>query len=370
MYGGYNRLEGPLSEIISGSKKGLKGLLEAASDGYDAVTDVTSPMIGDAIDSAKEYVGNTTPWDIGADAVGTIGGALAQTPIGGPIQAASGLLQDPRGAIEGAQNVVGAGLDWLQPPVNEDLAAAGGAVDSALDTILPEQSIQAVQVAQAKAADPLDPTTPAQADKVKAQANKKLGEQAKTQLKAEGATKEQLSMWDKFTKEYDLSAIGLSLLASNDGSSNVIANLGKAMIAGKASVAGTADKIKREAMAEREMVTKEDKNRIELFKAHTARIESGLPEGVELEKGIAATDALARNAFAGRGIDLGEVEMGEEAAIDLVSSLIRTEMKNNPAATYSEVATQALDHFLKTDVGPEKTGLSSWGSYDYPTASR
>jgi hypothetical protein len=52
----------------------------------------------------------------------------------------------------------------------------------------------------------------------------------------------ELSAWDKLNQEFDMGVVGMALLASNDGSGNVGANLGKALMMGKQARMGQDDK--------------------------------------------------------------------------------------------------------------------------------
>jgi hypothetical protein len=60
-----------------------------------------------------------------------------------------------------------------------------------------------------------------------------ISSRTREQLLAEGADEKQLEGWDKFADQFDLTTVGLALLANNDGG-DVFANLGKALLLGKA----------------------------------------------------------------------------------------------------------------------------------------
>ena len=139
---------------------------------------------------------------------------------------ARNLVSDPVGqtsaAIEAGANLT----DFKVDPITKKAQEANDEADAASKN---------AQVAQREAAS---------AD---------IAQQSKVSMAQAGATKEELSAWDKFSSEYDLATIGMALMASNDGSSTFSSNFGKALMAGKAVKAGTAEKARTDALEERKV---------------------------------------------------------------------------------------------------------------------
>lgn len=129
-------------------------------------------------------------------------------------------------------------------------------------TLVDETAMQPTDVTGEPVEAPLTPVQAAQ-DAHAAQ-NAVIDTQAKAAMVDAGASPEDVSAWDKFTDEFDVLTLGMHLMASNDGSGNLGANLGKALIAARgakiqtrASEAAAAAAGRKEARAERETAVKE-----------------------------------------------------------------------------------------------------------------
>ena len=98
-------------------------------------------------------------------------------------------------------------------------------VQDPLEEIIPKSSYRKVEVDDA-------PQVAAQ---------KAVQNQGSAAIVQSGGGDAELSAWDKLNQEFDMGVVGMALLASNDGSGNVGANLGKALMMGKQARMSQAD---------------------------------------------------------------------------------------------------------------------------------
>lgn len=165
---------------------------------------------------------------------GRLGFDGAGTPTRPPVTPASG-----RGVRNAALAVgAGAGLATFIPG---DTTDTGEAISKDAQAVLDASDILAAQSV------PGDFSS----DQKQVQARDKV-----TQDIRDTVPKKDLPWFDKFAQEFDLLTIGMALLASNDGSKPFAANVGNAMMAGRAAAhskkrAGTTQ-LEKEASAERQ----------------------------------------------------------------------------------------------------------------------
>lgn len=131
-------------------------------------------------------------------------------------------------------------------------------------------------IARAKSADTPSPVankakSVTETDTPKDVHNKQTYNQGLHDIVQAGGSEEDLSAWDRLNEEFDMTTVGMALLASNDGSSNMAANIGKAMMAGRASVANKADAAYVKEQEAVEASRKERETRVKEFNAMTAR---------------------------------------------------------------------------------------------------
>ena len=175
------------------------------------------------------------------------------------------------GVAQGAQNLI----NDPQLQVTDAIEAAANL--TGLDVIAKQKVAQEAQVeAQEKQ------LVAASAD---------MAQQSKVGMIQAGATKEDLSAWDKFTSEYDLATIGMALLASNDGSSTMASNLGKALMAGRQAKLSGPEKARKEDLEERKVRATEKTAEAALLRASAAMKDSGEREIVDNASALKATSA-------------------------------------------------------------------------------
>jgi hypothetical protein len=117
-----------------------------------------------------------------------------------------------------------------------DMTAAKAAQEAAA-SILPEGPQLTTTLADIETA-----RKESQKAKMEVEHQAKVAEGAEAMLKA-GASEKDLEGWAKFTDEFDLTTIGIALLASNDGSGNIVSNLGQALMLGRQAAEFRKDKI-------------------------------------------------------------------------------------------------------------------------------
>lgn len=101
-----------------------------------------------------------------------------------------------------------------------------------------------------------------------------------------GATDTELSAWDKLNEEFDMTTVGLALLATNDGSANVGQNIGKAMMMGRQEKERQRDKKASSSAAARQEALDERKVRAQevtaLAAMERALAKANTPDEIEL----------------------------------------------------------------------------------------
>jgi hypothetical protein len=210
-----------------------------------------------------------------------------------PIRGAR-FIWDQAGALPGP--TVGEVAESVTPLLKD--YAEGFGIDTSNLTVLKEEeekaergnsNIDANKVAEAKAKG-INVS-----DKVSQIASKNTAVQVRNQLEERGASQEALSGWDKFNEDYDLSTIGLALMANQGG--DLFSNLAQAMILGKQAKTAEKDKAaataaagRKEAREEREIRRKEadtasqlevDKAKYNKLLAEIDNIKKGDPDDIE-----------------------------------------------------------------------------------------
>ncbi|RLD69980.1 MAG: hypothetical protein DRI98_09165 [Bacteroidetes bacterium] len=179
-----------------------------------------------------------------------------------------------------------------------------------------------------------------------------IAQQSKVSMAQAGATKEELSAWDKFSSEYDLATIGMALMASNDGSSTFSSNFGKALMAGKQAKMSAKDKATAAATAGRKEARDERDITVKEANAYTARMKAMADgAGVKWEDSTTTSSAYVVQGFKKAGIDAGEIEDGLtiEERNKVIGAAINTRLKSNPPSSTSErdaVIDQAVADYM------------------------
>jgi hypothetical protein len=130
------------------------------------------------------------------------------------------------------------------------------------------------------------PETPKEA----AEQSQVEAQQVRVQLQDQGASEEDLSAWDKFNNEFDLTTVGLMLMASAGNGQGLAANLGTALLKSKQMKQAQQDKDIAAAAAGRDEAREERKVRAEEFRAQVAaeNAESGRMRALAAMKAASA----------------------------------------------------------------------------------
>lgn len=220
-----------------------------------------------------------------------------------------------------------------------------------------------------------------------------------------GGTEKDLEGWAKFTDEFDLTTIGMALLASNDGSGNIVSNLGQALMLGRqasefrkdkaAAGQAAARKEQREIAkdnraafkTENEVSTaiynantnamdKEDaarsralRDRNDTIKAQAAKARADAAameaaakdQGFELPKNKNATaEGLVVNALRQNGVE--DPEIKETAKAGFVTSLATQLLYAKKTGAYPELSDSELaDALVRKSRGADWNVERNWG---------
>jgi hypothetical protein len=188
----------------------------------------------------------------------------------------------------------------------------------------------------------------------KAAQNQAIAQTTRAELQRQGRTEEELGVWDKFTSEYDLGTIGMALLASNDGRSNIWANLGNALMAGKQSVLGAEATAYARGKDEREFGLKQHETASKRITANAAATKAAaalIPDGWELGTVNATHRAAVDGALAELDIDIDAFPGGSEAAEghkEVIAQKVASALKTKPELSNQtgRVARDATEHYM------------------------
>lgn len=183
--------------------------------------------------------------------------------------------------------------------------------------------------------------------------NKKTYNQGLHDIVQAGGSEEELSAWDKLNEEFDMTTVGMALLASNDGSSNMAANIGKALMAGRQTVinkATTARANKIEDIETQVKVADAMSSRLRAIAANASASAGQAPVTPDKSEIADMTRALGRSGV------LEKIHKDSKGTmIDSFASLYAFELARNPRQNRDALADRIVNTFGKDIIGPDQS---------------
>jgi hypothetical protein len=289
-------IQGLLAETQSraqpaGPDRSLKGKLSPIFDnlwegelfGKDTVTGQT---LQGAQDFGKEFSGDL--WRNTKE--------LAADPIGAAVNGIESLTDDQFLPSLGAN-----ASNFISDPIAQTTNAMEAGANMLPTASTPEELQQILT--EVAGADISDADKEKVTDDIAEKSSETISIATRDLLKSEGATPEELNGWDKFSEDFDVATIGMALLASNDGSQPMMANLGKALMMGKQAktdqkdkAIGSASAARKEALENRKVAATERTADAALIRASAEMAKSGKRSIVDNAAAIKASTAYLTQA--------------------------------------------------------------------------